>query len=75
MQHNFDLLTLPVSRRLQMRMQLVRHREGRIQAWKACYRQVKRHATGSKLLSKEAINQAHEAHVVLDMVGQPLWTN
>jgi len=75
MQRNFNVLAYPVSRRLQVRAQLVRHRRERVRGWKACFRQVQRHADWHVALTANAINEAHEARVVLDIVGQPIWTN
>ncbi len=51
------------------------HRRMRLTAWRACIRQVQEHAVGHVPLTAEAIDQAHEAHVVLGIVGQPVWTN
>lgn len=47
----------------------------RLAAQRACIRQVQGHAVGHMPLTAEAIDQAHEAHVVLGIVGQPVWTN
>jgi len=75
MQCNFNLLAFPVSRRLQVRSQLVRHRQERVLGWKACFRQVQRHADWHVALTADAVDEAHEAHVMLGIVGQPVWTN
>jgi hypothetical protein len=75
MHYDFDLLALPVARRLQIRAQLVRHRQACLRAWRACFRQVQRDAAGHVPLTVEAVDHAHEAHVVLGVVGQPVWTN
>jgi len=75
MQHHLDLLALPVVHRLHVRLQLMGHRRMRLTAWRACIRQVQEHAVGHVPLTAEAIDQAHEAHVVLGIVGQPVWTN
>mgnify|MGYP006266122115 CR=1 FL=1 len=75
MQHNLDLLALPAVHRLHVRQQVMSHRRMRLAAQRACIRQVQGHAVGHMPLTAEAIDQAHEAHVVLGIVGQPVWTN
>lgn len=75
LQPPLDINAFSVARRIQLRTHAVRHRKERLLAWAACYRQVRRHAAWHVVLTPEAINEAHTAHVVLDMVGQPIWSN
>jgi hypothetical protein len=71
----FDIDALPIMQRLQMREHALNYRTERLLAWKACYSQVRRHAKWHSVLTPEAIAQAHTAHVVLDKVGHPMWSN
>lgn len=75
MNAQIDFDALSPADRVQFRTQMLRFREDRMRAWKAGFRQSKAIDALQRFATRDDIEQAHVAVVVMDTVGQPIWTN